>query len=75
VWKTGQHTSIRWLVEAADLQFTIDILVEPAARTVDIVSARDYARGLFARILPNLDGSELLFTLFFDPPRAPRTPA
>lgn len=62
------HRSGRsWLVTGDDRRFMIDILVEPTARTVDIVSAENHARGLFTRVLPNADGSELLFTLFFGP--------
>lgn len=32
---------------------------------VDIVSADSPNRGLFARVVPNLSGSELIFSLFF----------
>jgi hypothetical protein len=50
-------------VSAADREFNIDLLIEPASKTVAIVSAN--RRGLFTRVLPNADGSELLFTLLF----------
>ena len=46
---------------------TIDVRVDRAARTVDIVSAENPRRGAFSRVLPNGDGSEYLFTLFFPP--------
>ncbi len=39
----------------------------PAARTVDILSADDQTRGAFARVIPNGQMSEVLFTLFFAP--------
>ena len=54
-----------WVVTAADREFNIDLLSEPASKTVDIVSANDHSRGLFTRVLPNANGSELLFTLLF----------
>jgi uncharacterized protein YndB with AHSA1/START domain len=39
--------------------------VSPERGTVDIVSAADPRRGAFTRVLPNGDGSEYQFTLFF----------
>jgi hypothetical protein len=60
-----------WAVTAEDREFTIDVLAEPTSRSVDIVSARDHSRGLFTRVLPNAEGSELVFTLLF-PPDTPK---
>jgi hypothetical protein len=54
-----------WIVTAPDREFTVSVLARQSAGTVDIVSAEDHTRGLFARVLPNGQGSELLFTLFF----------
>jgi uncharacterized protein YndB with AHSA1/START domain len=57
----------RWLVGRGDLEFTIEVLAEPRSRTVDFVAPGDHARGLFARVLPNGDGSELVFAITFTP--------
>jgi hypothetical protein len=43
----------------------IDVKVDRARGTVDIVSVEDPRRGAFTRVVPNGDGSEYLFTLFF----------
>jgi hypothetical protein len=56
-----------WLVSRDGEEFTIDVLVEPRSGTVDFVAASDHARGLFARVLPNGDGSEVVFALMFAP--------
>ena len=56
----GEH----WVIND---EATIDVRVDRAARTVDIVSAENPRRGAFSRVLPNGDGSEFLFTLFFPP--------
>jgi hypothetical protein len=55
----------RWIVTAEDREFTIDVLAEPTSKSVDIVSASDHNQGLFTRVLPNAEGSELVFTLLF----------
>lgn len=54
-----------WVVTSGDGEFPVAVLTEPRSRTVDIVAGNDHTRGLFTRVLPNADGSELLFTLFF----------
>ena len=56
-----------WLVTRDDAEFTIDVVAEPRSGSVDFVAADDHARGLFARVLPNGDGSEVVFTLLFAP--------
>ncbi len=56
-----------WLVVRDDAEFAIDVLVGAGAGTVDFVAAEDHARGLFARVLPNGVGSEVVFTLMFAP--------
>jgi hypothetical protein len=71
-WAPGFASSVSrsgasWLVSRDGAEFTIDVLVEPRSGTVDIVAANDHARGLFARVLPNGDGSEVVFTLMFAP--------
>jgi hypothetical protein len=57
----GDH----WLVRSGDAQFLIDVRVAPEQGTVDIVAAGDPRRGAFTRVVPNGEGSEYLFTLFF----------
>jgi hypothetical protein len=54
-----------WIVTAEDREFSIDVLAEPRSKAVDIVSASDHNQGLFTRVLPNAEGSELVFTLLF----------
>lgn len=55
----------RWLIGAGDARFPILLRADAAARTVDLLSPDDPARGAFLRVLPNRQGAELLFTLFF----------
>jgi Polyketide cyclase / dehydrase and lipid transport len=74
-WAPGFAPRIRpdggsWRVTAGDREFNIVVLAEPSSRSVDVVSASDHSRGLFARVLPNAGGSELVFTLLF-PPETP----
>lgn len=55
----------RWLIGTGDAQFAIRLRADAAARTVDLLDPRDERRGAFLRVLPNREGAELLFTLFF----------
>src|ERR1700744_1492492 len=69
-WAPGFAPRIRpdgpsWIVTGPDGGFRMEVLAERAAGTVDIVSASDHRRGLFTRVVPNADGTELLFTLMF----------
>ena len=69
-WAPAFASSVRrdgdsWTVTAEDREFTIDVITEPTSRSVDIVSAGDHNQGLFTRVLPNVKGSELVFTLLF----------
>jgi hypothetical protein len=57
----GDH----WLVRSGDVQLAIDVRVAPEQGTVDIVAAADPRRGAFTRVVPNGEGTEYLFTLFF----------
>jgi hypothetical protein len=71
-WAPGFAPAVRadgtsWIVAAAAGEFRVDVIAESGPRTVDVVSADDHARGLFARVLPSGDGSELLFSLLFAP--------
>jgi hypothetical protein len=56
-----------WLVSRDGAEFAIDVLADQRSGTVDFVAAGDHARGLFARVLPNGSGSEVVFTLMFEP--------
>ena len=60
-----------WTVASGGAEFAIRLPASAAHGTADIVAAADPRRGAFLRVLPNGDGSELLFTLVF----APGTPA
>jgi hypothetical protein len=55
----------RWLIGTGDGRFPILLRTDPDARTVDLLSPDDPTRGAFLRVLPNREGAELLFTLFF----------
>jgi uncharacterized protein YndB with AHSA1/START domain len=54
-----------WVVIVGDAEIDVAILADRDRGTVDIVSAADHAQGAFLRVLPNRQGSELLFTLLF----------
>jgi hypothetical protein len=71
-WAPGFAPRIResdgsWRISRDGVEFTIDLVAEPRSRTVDFLAAGGHARGLYARVLPNGDGSELLFTIMFTP--------
>lgn len=57
----------RWVATTSGGDAEIVVASHPAARTVDILSADDQTRGAFARVIPNGQMSEVLFTLFFAP--------
>ena len=63
VRRDGEH----WRIGPGEHAPKVSLRVAPAAGTVDIVAADDARRGAFMRALPNADGTELLFTLFFPP--------
>ena len=56
-----------WVVNRGGVEFTLDVLADSRSGTVDFVAASDHARGLYARVLPNGDGSELMFAIMFAP--------
>lgn len=62
-----QPSGESWVVGRGDVRFTLGVLAEARAGTVDFLAASDHARGLYARVLPNGDGSELLFAIMFAP--------
>jgi hypothetical protein len=55
----------RWLVDNGAAEVSVRFRVSADHGAVDLVTADDPRRGAFLRVLPNGDGSELLFTLFF----------
>jgi len=57
----------RWVVARGDVEFELEVVAEPRAGTVDFLAAADHARGLYARVLPNGEGSELVFAIMFAP--------
>ena len=62
---TEHEEGERWLIGTGDARFAILLRADAAARTVDLLSPDDPSRGAFLRVLPNAQGAELLFTLFF----------
>jgi hypothetical protein len=71
-WAPAFASSVRpsgasWLVGRDGAEFAIDVLADHRSGAVDFVAADDHARGLFARVLPNGSGSEVVFTLMFEP--------
>jgi hypothetical protein len=71
-WAPGFAPRVRpsgagWMVTRGEEEFELQVLAQPRAGTVDFVASRDHARGLFARVLPNGEGSELVFAIMFAP--------
>lgn len=56
-----------WIVSRGEAEFEIAVHSEPRSGTVDFVDPRDHARGLFARVLPNGSGSQVVFVIMFAP--------
>jgi hypothetical protein len=54
-----------WRIGSGDAAFTVTISVSAEHGTVDLLSAINARQGAFMRVVPNFDGSELLFTLVF----------
>jgi polyketide cyclase/dehydrase/lipid transport protein len=54
-----------WLVDQGEGEARITVRVSRPHGTVDLLAAADHDRGAFTRVVPNGDGSEYLFTLFF----------
>jgi uncharacterized protein YndB with AHSA1/START domain len=55
----------RWIVTSDAGELPILVRASQEHGTVDLVSAADRDRGAFTRVLPNDDGAEYQFTLFF----------
>lgn len=58
------------LVDTGQGELPITVSVSRERGTVDVLSAAEPRVGAFSRVLPNGDGSEYLFTLFFAPDAA-----
>lgn len=54
-----------WIVDNGERETAITVRVDREHGTVDLLAAGNHRRGAFSRVLPNGDGSEYLFTLFF----------
>ena len=66
-WAPNFATSVRaenghWVVND---ELHIDVRVDRALGTVDILRVNHLPSGAYSRVVPNGDGSEYLFTLFF----------
>jgi uncharacterized protein YndB with AHSA1/START domain len=55
----------RWIVTSDAGEVPIRVRASAEHGTVDLVSAADRDQGAFSRVLPNGDGAEYQFTLFF----------
>ena len=60
-----------WLIDDGLAERIITVRASHKYGTVDVLAATDHRRGAFTRVLPNGDGSEFTFTLFF-PDDAPQ---
>jgi uncharacterized protein YndB with AHSA1/START domain len=54
-----------WLVRSGDAELRIRVRVSREYGTVDPLRAPELDMGAFARVVPNAQGSQFLFTLFF----------
>jgi hypothetical protein len=71
-WAPAFATAIRpsdehWIATTERGEAEIIVASNRESRTLDILSAADRTRGAFARVISNGAGSEVLFTLFFEP--------
>lgn len=61
----------RWIIDSGSGDLTIAVVTSPDHGTVDMLAGPQLDRGAFSRVLPNVPGSEYLFTLFFPPGTEP----
>jgi len=54
-----------WVISRDGEEFNIRVRVDREHGTVDLLAADQPTRGAFTRVIPNGQGSEYLFTLFF----------
>ena len=69
-WAPGFARSVEpsgrdWVVDDGENQTRIAVRSSREHGTIDLLSAEDSRVGAFTRVLPNGDGSEFQFTLFF----------
>jgi hypothetical protein len=69
-WAPNFARSVRaagedWIIDQAGAERQIRVRVSAEHGTVDLLAAGRSDRGAFMRVVPNGDGSEFLFTLFF----------
>jgi len=55
----------RWIVTSGDTELPISVQASAERGTLDLLGGPDLNVGAFSRVLPNANGSEYLFTLFF----------
>lgn len=60
-----------WRVETGAGAQRVAVKVSADHGVVDVVSADDPTLGLFTRVVPNLTGAEVIFSLFFPPDTDP----
>lgn len=70
VWAPAFASAVRpdgdgWIITGDAGEFPIVLLASAEHGTVDLVSPADRDQGAFTRVLPNGDGAEYQFTLFF----------
>jgi uncharacterized protein YndB with AHSA1/START domain len=63
--RDGGSAADAWIVDNGEAEFPIRLRVDAELGTVDILRPGEPPRGAFARVIPNGDGSEFLFTLVF----------
>lgn len=71
-WAPGVARAVRpdgdhWILDNGEGETRIAVRASREHGTVDLLSADDPRLGAFTRVLPNGDGSEYQFTLFFPP--------
>ena len=76
-WAPAFARSVRpegddWLVNTGTGEARVRVVVAAEQGTVDVLDAGRPSRGAFLRVLPNGEGSELVFTLFFPDDAAER---
>lgn len=69
-WAPGFARSVRpdgddWLVDSGEGGTRITVPVSREQGTVDFVLTDDPRRASYSRVVPNGDGSEYMFTIFF----------
>ncbi|NIH81318.1 SRPBCC family protein [Amycolatopsis viridis] len=74
-WAPGVGRSVRrdgddWVIVNGENEARITVRASREHGVVDLLAAHDHSQGVFTRVLPQGDGAEYQFTMFF-PPDAP----